>query len=178
MTEPGRNLCSGFRFHLYWQASFLSTFCKSHLSRILSRLLPNCDPLRRVRRWFSTYSVGHLFCQRFPNQHNPNLFLIGNGFGSWLFFDRYESTYFRNGIRRRSTSKSRGTWKKNRFFKHRRWRMLFSRYTVSHFCVLTLSLLSASPFPAAFPFGKLPLAFFAFVKCEDVRQDTARSVLI
>ena len=32
--------------------SSAATFCKSHLSLILSRLLPNCDPLRRARSWF------------------------------------------------------------------------------------------------------------------------------
>ena len=34
--------------------SSAATFCKSHLSLILSRLLPNCDPLRWV-------AVGFLF---------------------------------------------------------------------------------------------------------------------
>ena len=47
-----------------------------------------------------------------PNQYNPNLFPIGDGFGLLLFFDRYESTYFRNGVRRRPTSKPRGPRKK------------------------------------------------------------------
>ena len=30
--------------------SFAAAFCKSHLSLILSRLLPNCDPLRSPGR--------------------------------------------------------------------------------------------------------------------------------
>jgi len=30
----------------------------------------------------------------------------------FVFFDRYESTYFRNGVKRRPTSKSRGPRKK------------------------------------------------------------------
>lgn len=47
-----------------------------------------------------------------PNQYNPNPFPIGDGFGLLLFFDRYESTYFRNGVRRRPTSKPRGPRKK------------------------------------------------------------------
>ena len=47
-----------------------------------------------------------------PNQYNPNLFPIGDGFGLLLFFDRYESTYFRNGGRRKPTSKPRGPRKK------------------------------------------------------------------
>lgn len=49
---------------------------------------------------------------RAPNQYNPNPFPIGDGFGLLLFFDRYESTYFRNGVRRRPTSKPRGPRKK------------------------------------------------------------------
>ena len=47
-----------------------------------------------------------------PNQYNPNLFPIGDGFGLFVFFDRYEATYFRNGVRRKPTSKPRGPRKK------------------------------------------------------------------
>ena len=36
-----------------------------------------------------------------PNQYNPNLFPIGSGFGLFVFFDRYETTYFRNGVKRK-----------------------------------------------------------------------------
>ena len=43
-----------------------------------------------------------------PNQYNPDLFPIGDGFGLFVFFDRYETTYFRNGVRRKSNSKPRG----------------------------------------------------------------------
>ena len=44
---------------------------------------------------------------RAPNQYNPNLFPIGNGFGLFVFFDCYETTHFRNGVKRRPTSKPR-----------------------------------------------------------------------
>lgn len=47
-----------------------------------------------------------------PNQHNPNLFPIGDGFGLFVFFDSYEATYFRNGVKRKPTSKSREPRKK------------------------------------------------------------------
>ena len=47
-----------------------------------------------------------------PNQYNPDLFPIGDGFGLFVFFDRYESIYFRNGVRRKPTSKPRGPRKK------------------------------------------------------------------
>ena len=47
-----------------------------------------------------------------PKQYNPNLFPIGDGFGLFVFFDRYESIYFRNGVRRKPTSKPRGPRKK------------------------------------------------------------------
>ena len=49
-----------------------------------------------------------------PNQYNPNLFPIGNGFGLFVFFDRYESTYFRNGVKRKPTSKPRGPRKEKK----------------------------------------------------------------
>ena len=47
-----------------------------------------------------------------PNQYNSNLFPIGDGFGLFVFFDRYEATYFRNGVKRKPTSKPRGPRKK------------------------------------------------------------------
>ena len=47
-----------------------------------------------------------------PNPYNPNPFPIGDGFGLLLFFDRYESTSFRIGVKRRPTSKPRGPRKK------------------------------------------------------------------
>lgn len=55
---------------------------------------------------------GFRLLARAPNPYNPNPFPIGEGFGLLLFFDRYESTYFRNGVRRRPTSKPRGPRKK------------------------------------------------------------------
>ena len=50
-----------------------------------------------------------------PNQYNPNLFPIGDGFGLFVFFDRYETAYFRNGVKRKLTSKPRGPRKKKKF---------------------------------------------------------------
>lgn len=47
-----------------------------------------------------------------PNQYNPNLFPIGDGFGLFVFFDRYETTHFRNGVKKQPTSKPRGPRKK------------------------------------------------------------------
>ena len=36
-----------------------------------------------------------------PNQYNPNQFFpVGDGFGLFIYFDRYETTYFRNGVKR------------------------------------------------------------------------------
>lgn len=51
---------------------------------------------------------------RAPNQYNPNLFPIGDGFGLFVFFDRYETTYFRNGVKRKPTSKPREPRKKKK----------------------------------------------------------------
>ena len=49
-----------------------------------------------------------------PNQYNPNLFPIGDGFGLFVFFDRYETAYFRNGVKRKPTSKPREPRKKKK----------------------------------------------------------------
>ena len=49
-----------------------------------------------------------------PYKYNPNLFPIGDGFGLFVFFDRYETTYFRNGVKRKPTSKPRGPRKKEK----------------------------------------------------------------
>ena len=51
-------------------------------------------------------------CSHFPNQNNPNSFPIGDGFGLFIVFDRYESAYFHNGVRRKPTSKPRDPRKK------------------------------------------------------------------
>ena len=47
-----------------------------------------------------------------PNQDNPNPFPIGDGFGLFVYFDRYEETYFSNGAVKRPESKPRGPHKK------------------------------------------------------------------
>ena len=48
-----------------------------------------------------------------PNQYNPNQFFpIGDGFGLFVYFDRYENTYFPNGVIKRPESKPRGPRKK------------------------------------------------------------------
>ena len=47
-----------------------------------------------------------------PNQYNPNqIFLIGDGFGLFVFFEKFEDTHFRNGVVKRPESKPRGTRK-------------------------------------------------------------------
>lgn len=34
-----------------------------------------------------------------PNQYNPNqIFPVGDGFGLFVFFSKFEETYFRNGV--------------------------------------------------------------------------------
>ena len=44
-----------------------------------------------------------------PNQYNPNqIFLIGDGFGLFVFFEKFEDTHFRNGVAKRPESKPRG----------------------------------------------------------------------
>ena len=44
-----------------------------------------------------------------PNQYNPNqIFLIGDGFGLFVFFEKFEDTHFRNGVEKRPGSKPRG----------------------------------------------------------------------
>ena len=42
-------------------------------------------------------------------QYNPNqIFLIGDGFGLFVFFEKFEDTHFRNGVVKRPESKPRG----------------------------------------------------------------------
>ncbi len=48
-----------------------------------------------------------------PNPYNPNQFFpVGNGFGLFIYFERYENTYFPNGVIKRPESKPRGPRKK------------------------------------------------------------------
>ena len=48
-----------------------------------------------------------------PKQYNPNQFFpIGDGFGLFVYFERYEQVYFPNGYRILPTSKPRGPRKK------------------------------------------------------------------
>ncbi len=47
-----------------------------------------------------------------PNQYNPNqIFLIGDGFGLFVFFEKFEDTHFRNGVVKRPESKIKSTEK-------------------------------------------------------------------
>ena len=44
-----------------------------------------------------------------PKQYNPNqIFLIGDEFGLFVFFEKFEDTHFRNGVVKRPESKPRG----------------------------------------------------------------------
>ena len=44
-----------------------------------------------------------------PKQYNPNqVFPVGDGFGLFVFFGKYEDTYFPNGVLKKPTSKPRG----------------------------------------------------------------------
>ena len=44
-----------------------------------------------------------------PNKYNPNqIFPVGDGFGLFVYFARYEQTYFANGTLIRPESKPRG----------------------------------------------------------------------
>ena len=44
-----------------------------------------------------------------PSRYNPNrIFLIGDGFGLFVFFEKFEDTHFRNGVVKRPESKPRG----------------------------------------------------------------------
>ena len=57
--------------------------------------------------------VGDNVCVRVPlpapNQYNPNqIFLIGDGFGLFVFVGKFEDTHFRNGVVKRPESKPRG----------------------------------------------------------------------
>ena len=48
-------------------------------------------------------------CYPLPNKYNPNqIFLIGDGFGLFVFFEKFEDTHFRNGVVKRPESRPRG----------------------------------------------------------------------
>ena len=50
-----------------------------------------------------------------PNQNDPNqIFPVGDGFGLFIFFEKFEDTHFRNGVIKRPTSKPRGPRKKKK----------------------------------------------------------------
>ena len=52
-----------------------------------------------------------------PNQYNPNLvFPVGDGFGLFVFFGKFEETHFRNGVIKRPESKPRGPRKKKQLY--------------------------------------------------------------
>ena len=61
--------------------------------------------------WFSVRPCwpAHLFQQQNTNKYNPNqIFLIGDGFGLFVFFEKFEDTHFRNGVVKRPESRPRG----------------------------------------------------------------------
>ena len=44
-----------------------------------------------------------------PNQYNPNqIFPVGDGFGLFVFFGKYEETHFRNGVAQEKETDSGG----------------------------------------------------------------------
>ncbi len=78
-----------------------------------------------------------------PNHDNLNLFPIGDGFGLLVFFERFENTYFRNGVKKPPTFKPRGPRKKKQTISHKvtRTGALYSRcarslmvYSFLRFC--------------------------------------------
>ncbi len=61
----------------------------------------------RFRFYWETVQVQVLLPA--PNQYNPNqIFLIVDGFGLFVYFEKFEDTHFRNGIVKRPESKPRG----------------------------------------------------------------------
>ena len=48
-----------------------------------------------------------------PKQNNPNqIFPVGDGFGLFVYFEKFEDTHFKNGIIKRPNSKPRRPRKK------------------------------------------------------------------
>ena len=49
-----------------------------------------------------------------PKQYNPNqIFPVGDGFGLFVYFEKFEDTHFRNGVIKHPTSKPGGQEKRN-----------------------------------------------------------------
>ena len=67
-----------------------------------------------IKTALSQENIGSdLDCLTAPNQYNPNLvFPVGDGFGLFIFFGKFEDTHFRNGVIKRPESKPRGPRKK------------------------------------------------------------------
>ena len=83
-------MCQGFQGLKAFQRISLP-----NASSLLKSLAGNCVPVR-VR-------------SPAPKQYNPNqIFRVGNGFGLFVYFTRYEYTYFANGWQIRPESKPRG----------------------------------------------------------------------
>ena len=52
-----------------------------------------------------------------PNQYNPNLaFPVGDRFGLFVFFGRFEEAHFRNGVVKQPESKFRGSRKRKQIY--------------------------------------------------------------
>ena len=64
---------------------------------------------------FRLVLISFTFFSAAPDKDNPNqVFVIGDGFGLFVFFERFEDTHFRNGVLKRPESKPRGSRKPKR----------------------------------------------------------------
>ena len=71
--------------------------------------------MHHKKEWVQLPYEGALYQSLGANtkQYNPNqIFPVGDGFGLFVYFDRYENTYFPNGVIKRPESKPRGPRKK------------------------------------------------------------------
>ena len=58
-------------------------------------------------------SIGVQVSSPAPKQYNPNqIFPVGDGFGLFVYFEKFEETHFKNGIIKRPNSKLRVPRKK------------------------------------------------------------------
>ena len=62
----------------------------------------------------SEHSGSDLDCSGAPTWYYPNPYIVGDGFGFTIYFDKYEDKYFRNGAAKLPTSKPRGPRKKKK----------------------------------------------------------------
>ena len=107
-----------------------------------------------------------------PNQYNPNqVFPVGDGFGLFVFFGKFEETHFRNDVVKRPESKPGGPEKKKQIREFTHFESRFGTSAgIDQNCgqqaLLSLFVLSMRERERASCSG----SFFLLLKCDIVKK--------